>query len=694
MGLIALGCAPEPNATPEGECSVALWADARGVVPEVSGSWDDWAQTVPMQSFDERWAVAELSLPEGTYGYVLVERGESRLDPRAPLSTFRRSDGQEVSWLEVPACDRPRLRVDAVVPTADGATVDLGFEVSASGAPVDLASLHAGSPSFEVRSVDTEASTAVLVLGGLETGRQRIELTVADEDGVASEARALTILVGRRAATHADGLIYQIMIDRFRGEGGGVLPSPQSPGGRAGGVLDGVQAELDAGTFDELGVTALWLSPVYPTPEEPRLGTDGRIYEGYHGYWPLDARGVEPRIGGAPALEALIASAHARGIEVWLDLVPNHYDIENPRVTEHATDGWFHPQGCVCGTPSCPWDGNIQTCWFTDHLPDLRFANPEVLETAASDARWWQEAFAIDGVRIDAVPMMPRAVSRRIAHELRDVSGHRSTTMTLGEIFTGGGPAGTEALRYYLGPDGLDSAFDFPLMWALRSALAGSAEGFIEVEASLNHTRAALEGSGSTMARMIGNHDVTRFISEMAADIGADPWDDPGAAQPVEPEPYQLQQIALGLVLTLPGIPVIYYGDEVGLAGGRDPDNRRPMPEAWGEPAESLRVATARLGKLRRCSEALRRGERKTLAASVEALAFVRDASDDWPVVVAARRAGSNDTIVLGGGTPTGSFVDVATGELHELAPGGTLAVDPRSLVVLVRADDPCAQAR
>src|SRR5262245_66292238 len=97
------------------------------------------------------------------------------------------------------------------------------------------------------------------------------------------------------------------MIDRFRGDGGAPLDPPVTPGSRAGGTLDGVLAEIEKGTFESLGVTALWLSPVYQGPDELREGRDGQLYEGYHGYWPLESREVESRIGGAPAL--------ARGVD-------------------------------------------------------------------------------------------------------------------------------------------------------------------------------------------------------------------------------------------------------------------------------------------------------------------------------------------------------------------------------------------
>jgi glycosidase len=487
------------------------------------------------------------------------------------------------------------------------------------------------------------------------------------------------------------------MIDRFRGDTGAVLDPPATPGSRAGGTLDGVRTELVAGTFDALGVSALWLSPVYVNPIEARPGRfDDHLYEGYHGYWPLDSHGVEQRIGGPDALHALVAEAHARGIRVLLDLVPNHVYETNPRVAEHRAQGWFHEHDapCVCGSPTCPWDTFIQTCWFTEYLPDIRFAHPDAMQTAIDDAIWWQTTFDTDGVRIDAVPMMPRAVTRRIVADLRRAHGTPDAAFTLGEIFTGGGETGTADIRYYMGPHGLDSAFDFPLMWALRDVIAHGRADFFAIEQSLQTTDAALADSGAIMARMIGNHDVTRFVTEIAGTPGADPWEAP-ASVPSDPAAYDRQALALGLVLTLPGLPVIYYGDEVGLAGGSDPDNRRVMPDLASLPDDRIRLLdrVRRIATARRCLPALRSDTRIPLVVAADVWAFVRDAGDGRPAIVLASRHDSPVTIELPSTAafPNGSFVDVLDDERFALGTDAVqVAMPPRSLRVLVPDADPC----
>ena len=637
-GALTAGCGAEPPPPAAGRCAVAVWGQPSrgGVDLAVVGSWDDDGAPVPMRAFDDVWQVAELELAPGVYGYEILEEGRGRLDPYNPLTTFRRTDAREVSRLTVADCDAPRWEIDDVAVQAGG-----GYEVrarllpAAAGDPLDVASLRAADEQggLVVANVDADAGTVTFRAEGRTRGKYHVTLEATDEGGTAA-ARTVSAWSDPVAARWDDGIVYQIMIDRFRGDDGVALPEPADPGARAGGTLSGITAELAAGYFERLGVSALWLTPVYVNPEAAREGRfDGHMYEGYHGYWPQDSRGVEPRIGGEAALRELVDAAHARGIRVLLDLVPNHLYEDNPRVAEHRADGWFNERDpvCVCGAPDCSWAEFIGTCWFTDYLPDLRLEHPDAMDSVVDDAGWWLREHDVDGFRIDAVPMMPRAATRRIVDRIRQEAGTREQAFAMGEIFTGAGAAGTADIRYYMGPDGLDSAFDFPLMWALRLTLAGNGT-FAGVEASLAETDRALEGAGAVVGRMIGNHDVTRFASEIADGANGDPWDDP-PAQSVDEDVLAAQRIALALVLTLPGLPVIYYGDEIALAGGNDPDNRRVMPAASALAAAqvTLLADVQRVAQTRRCLPALRRGTRVALVVTDETWAYARDAEDGAP---------------------------------------------------------------
>jgi glycosidase len=697
-----VGSRDDDDGLAEGECPVIVWGEPRrpGVPLAVLGSWDGWSVATPMRDLpdddgpDRAWQLAELGLPPGTYGYLVLEEGRGHVDRTNPLTSFREQDGLEVSRLEVPDCRQPALVVEAVhEDAADGFALDLRLRPALDQQPLTPMGVRAelvdGTP-LAVEAVDALAGTARLRARGLPRGKHRVRATATDAAGRPTAPVWSVGWVQPVAPQWDDGIVYQIMIDRFRGDGGAVLPPPPNPGARAGGTLDGVLAELRAGTFDALGVSALWLSPVYTNPTEAREGRDDdHLYEGYHGYWPLDTRAVDPRIGGEAALRTLVAEAHARGVRVLLDLVPNHLYEDNPRVAENRGRGWFHEHDppCICGAPGCSWAEFIQVCWFTPYLPDLRFQHPEVMEVVVADALWWHEGFDTDGFRIDAVPMMPRAATRRIAHALRAATAPRAAAFTLGEIFTGPGPGGTEIIRHHLGPDGLDGAFDFPLMWAIRDALAWETAGLSAVEASLANTERALAGSGALLGTFIGNHDVTRFVSEAAGAVGT-AWDDP-PAQPLADDVYARTGLALALVLTLPGLPVLYYGDEVGLAGSADPDNRRVMPDLAALPPERLALLdlVQRMTTLRRCVPALRRGSRRALLVGRDHYAFTRDAGDGAPAVVVLSRQATAATLALPAGSTSapGWYKDALTGERFELGPqGAEVAMEPRSLRVLV----------
>lgn len=700
FGLASLTqCGGGAEGPPVRDCVPRVWAaPAReGAAVEVRGSWDGWVAARPTApSGYEGWRLLELSLPPGEYGYLVVEDGVERLDKTNPLTTFR--DGkQEVSLLRVEACDAPELRVEGVREGEPGEVlVTASFralepEVWLDPTRVKAATL-AGTP-LELRERDPARGTFTLGARGLPRGKHTVVVEAADGKGRAAAPARASAWVAPAAASWDDGVVYHLMIDRFRGDGGAPLGPPPTPGVRAGGTLDGVRAAIEEGYFERFGVSALWLSPVYLNPVEARPGRDGRMYDSYHGYWPLDSRGVEPRIGGEAAARAVVEAAHARGLRVLFDVVPNHVYEKNPRYVPRRRTGFYNdgPEACLCGEADCSWGSRIENCWFTPYLPDVRWQDAEAMWEGVDDARWWLEAFDVDGVRIDAVPMMPRAATRRIAAALRRSAGPDRAAFVMGEVFTSPGDGGIREIRYFMGPDGLDSAFDFPLMWALRDAAGSGRGGFREVERVLAATDAALAGSGALLARMVDNHDVARFMAVATGEEGNDPWADP-PPQPLDPAPYARLRLALAFLFSLPGLPVIYSGDEVGLTGGSDPDCRRVLPaeSALSGEQRQTRDALAKLGRLRRCSAALRRGERVALATSDDADAALRREPAGGRALTLFSRATRPLDLALPP-EAAGAYVDALSGEALLVPPaGGPVPMPPLSARVLLPEGDPC----
>ena len=552
-----------------------------------------------------------------------------------------------------------------------------------------------GQAAPGAKIVATAGDGALSVTGaGLVPGKHTVTIDAADGAGRHATGSA-AVWVQPAAETWEDAVLYQIVTDRFRGEGGAVLAPPVTPGSRAGGTLSGITAEIERGTFAALGVTALWISPVYTNPDGFQTGVDGRLSEGYHGYWPVADRAVDPHLGGEAELDALMASAHAHGLRVLFDLVPNEVYVQNPRYQAHMGDGWFNdaPGYCVCGLPGCDWGTHILSCWFTPWLPDVRWQSDGSMEDARDTAVFWMTRFDADGVRIDAVPMMDRAATRRIVSAIRALEAPARSHFALGEVFTGAGISGIDQIKYFLGPNGLDSAFDFPLMWSMQDAIATGAGGFDEVETTLSEIEASYAGSGTVVARMLDNHDTARFLSVASGDDVADPWTAPPPQPPAGSPAYARQRLALGLIFSLPGMPVLYYGDEVALAGASDPDSRRvmPAPDALSPDLAATLALTQKLGKLRAGSAALRRGARVPVWADAVTLAFARDAGDGSPALALFSRSTEARSISIPGGVVApGRSGDALSGTSVDLSGPATVTLGPVSFQILVPAASPC----
>lgn len=694
--------APDP---PRRRCGLTVWhkpsrPDAQS---EVRTSWESWSVAHPMNAAADGWRAAILDAPRGEQRYAIVEDAAFLTDPTVGTTAFATIDGElrEVTWVEVGGCDAPAATIEEVATTpTGGTTIRARFLAARAGDPVGGATVtfHDGRPVVAKVAVDAP-SGAITVTTTLPAGKHRLRVRAHDRAGRAADDVIATAWIEPRAWDWRDAVIYQVMVDRYRGDGGAQLASPSPISARAGGTIAGVTHAIESGALGAMGVNVVWLSPLYDNPSGTFAGLDGRPYSSYHGYWPVAARALEPTIATiAPdrALDAMIANAHAHGMRVVFDVVPNHVHQEHPYAAEHpewfhgtrAKDGtWIEP--CVCGSPKCPWGEHSLDCWFTPYMPDVDWRNLDAARTFADDVAWWIDRFDGDGVRIDAVPLMPRAAIRRIAdrirrrfdHETRhgDAPAEAARTLILGEIFTGS--AGYDALRFFLGPYGLDSAFEFPLMWSLRGALADRSAPMRAIDDTYRAGEAAFAGSGGVISLILGNHDVPRFASVAAGDGGRDGWDP--APQPTDPALYDRMAVAFGILFAVPGMPTVYYGDEVGLAGGGDPDSRRVMPrqEELSAAQKTLRDRVRAMGKARGCLPALRRGTYRSLASDAERVVFAREQPGADPVIVVATRSATARLEAPLPGVSAGTWVDVLSGAERSFDPGRSAFEEPSGSV-------------
>jgi glycosidase len=353
---------------------------------------------------------------------------------------------------------------------------------------------------------------------------------------------------------------------------------------------------------------------------------------------------VQSRFGGLGALKSLVAAAHKHGIRVLVDTVLNHVHKEHPYYAAHKADGWFNGDGsCVCGGPGCDWTVHAQDCWFQDYLPDLNYANFDAMKTMVDDALYWAREADVDGFRVDAVKHFLHAATRRLRSKLQDELEHVGPLYYLvGETFDGD----RGLINSYIGPHELNAQFDFPVYFAVRDALASYSGTMHELEGAVGGSQAAF--GTAPMSPFLGNHDVPRFLTQAAGMLAADPlnqaWTAPPGAPPDESAYFKLR-LALTFVATQPGVPLVYYGDEYGLPGAQDPDNRRFMKwtgySAW---EQSTLDVTEKLGAARKELVALRRGDIRTLWIDDDVYVYART-SGGKAAVVAINRAFTAHTV-------------------------------------------------
>jgi neopullulanase len=521
------------------------------------------------------------------------------------------------------SCNLPSLRVSRTQATAGGKYLFVWLKIGA----------------------DTRPGTAVCRITAPK-GSTSFELPLA--------ARSSTL--GKFQGLSPDDVIYLIMPDRFANADPTNDEPAEEPGShdrdkpRAyhGGDLRGVQNHL--AYLKDLGVTTLWLTPV----------VKNGAAEDYHGYGAVDLYAVDPHLGSLKDYQDLVLAAHKEKMKILFDTVPNHVGPLHPWVANPPLPDWFHGtkqhhldsfsplKATFYGKPSRqeatndPFEFlidphapqwmklNLTDGWFFGILPDLNTENLLVEEYLLQNSMWWAEISGLDGYRVDTFPYVGRkfwahwhAGLRRIYPNLTTIGEVFHPDPSVTSFFEGG-------MRRYDGIDsGLSTVFDFPMFFTLRDVLLRNAP-VGRIADMLRHD--VLYPRPELLVPFFANHDVPRFAS-------------------VEGSSAEKLKLAFALTLTLRGIPELYYGDEIGMPGGGDPDNRRDFPGGWigdandafteaGRTREQQEVFSyvKELLRVRREHPALRGGQLWHLAADESAYVFLRE-SEEERVVVAFNNA-------------------------------------------------------
>lgn len=664
----------------------------------IAGEFTGWADAPQPLRDDDGDGTYEITLspsarlvPGELYAYKLIVGETWILDPGARYRKY--ADGCLNSALLMPACTlAPEIVTSRVDASAGGSSGSARTRVTVltaeDGAPpatvamtLDGAALPDGAAAL-----DAEAGAYDVALEGLSLGRHELSIRVTDTAGRDAEPVDLAFWIEEVPFEWRDASMYMIVVDRFangdRDSDAPIGAPVEYPADFHGGDLWGALEVMESGYFEDLGVNVIWLSPI----NQQALGDfegrdDGRRYAGYHGYWPSRGRDVEPRFGGNDALRAFVAEAHRRGIRVLVDLINNQIHEQHEYYAAHPS--WFRT-GCVCGVdPGCGWSERSLDCLFAPYLPDINWRERGAEEQFIADAVHWVDAYDVDGFRIDAVKHVETNsitnLRARLAQRFEQggerlylvgetaVGEHDSADYGCGEVY----PSGWAWIDAYVGETALDGQFDFPTHHRLQDGLVTDRMGFDAVEATVRDFETRYRSEGLHV-RFLGTHDSNRMASRAAFDPAQGcRWPDGGGCAsmpgtPSDPAVFARLRRAFTVLYTLPGIPFLYYGDEIGLPGGNDPDNRRDMvwtgalaSLAMGATSvsaeqEGLRAHLAALGTARARSTALRRGRRVPLLATADLYVYAYAHDDPGELaVVAVSRGGAVSDLAVDGLTPS-----------------------------------------
>jgi glycosidase len=673
------------------------------------GEFNGWSETADtMTKVGGAWERTFSGLRQGDYAYKVFWRDGSQerweLDKDNPYTKW--VSGTRNSLLRVPDCDRPLLVLDGA-PTVSGGRAKILVRALYGRQKVDLDPEHAivTRNGLPVNGTWDQASgTFTIDDTGLAPGKYGYIFQVADTTGREADPLFVPLWVEDVPFDWRDATIYFVLTDRFQnGDKTNDLPvaDPKldAKANWQGGDFAGLKARIEADYFKDLGVNCLWVSSPIMNTQGAFWGSDGHKYTGYHSYWPI-ATGwtdsapldgldgpIDPHFGDLAAFKAMVAAAHARGIRVIVDFVANHVHTDAPLYSEHLNDAvpWFNwNAGNVGNGYVCGWERPIE-CWFAEYLPDFDYRNGAVMDRVMDHAIWLIQETNIDGFRLDAVKHMildfSATLRGRIDAEIDTHDGIRF--YMVGETFTGEGDGEKQTIKEYVSPELLDGQFDFPMFWVALAALVRHERGLDALRAFMDGND-GYYGSAAVMSTFLGNHDVPRALSHAAGQI-SDLWGNgskeqgwtapPGA--PSGQDPYLRLRMAWTFLFTQKGLPLIYYGDEFGMPGAGDPDNRRftRFDAALSTNEKATLTHVQALGKARLRHAALRRGARATIQSDGNYWAYVMKDGADAVLVVLNRGDAGTRTLAAGtAGLPNGTFRDALTGREIQVS-GGSVAV-------------------
>lgn len=498
------------------------------------------------------------------------------------------------------------VKIDRVEPTDWYVGMkDPSLQLMVYGEGIREAQVSTDYPGVRVDSlVRLDSPNYLLVyldLSGAKPGEMRLRFTMGKSKKEVSYRLKARAMAGeeRKGFSNAD-VLYMLMPDRFaqgkdhKAQVKGMNPYVEDrskPSLRHGGDLQGIRDHLDY--FTQLGVTALWLTPVLENNSPD--GKDGSST--YHGYATTNYYRVDPRFGTNEDYRQLIADAHAKGLKVVMDMIFNHCGFEHPWVKDLPSQDWLNVPEWLSGkeedkakylqtsyklTPVLdPYAAEVDKQetvdgWFVPSMPDLNQRNPHVIKYLIQNSVWWIETVGIDGIRMDTYPYADREA---MALWMKTLEREYPNFNTVGETWVTE-PAYTAAwqkdsklssINSYL-KTVMDFAFYDRVNMAAREETDDWWQGMNRVYNTLCYDY--LYANPSSVLAFIENHDTDRFLRNGTDTLA-------------------LKQ-ALALLLTINRTPQLYYGTEILMNGTKevtDGNVRKDFP--GGFPGDKTNCFTA-----------------------------------------------------------------------------------------------------
>ncbi len=442
-----------------------------------------------------------------------------------------------------------------------------------------------------------------------------------------------------------DDVVYLIMPDRFaNGDTSNDKDiDRKNPRAWHGGDFRGIKNKLPY--LKELGITAVWLTPWYDNPDEAnQCDKPWCPNTNYHGYHAIDYYGVEDHFGTLAELRELVEKAHAKGIKVIQDQVANHVGIQHPWAKNPPLENWFSKfspntfNNSVLLSPNASQSerDNLLKGWFNELLPDNNHYEPEVAKYQIQNALWWIGTTGIDGIRQDTIQYMPREFIRDWSNA---ILRQYPRIYLVGEVFEEDSAQTSFFQGGKTGWDNIDtnlpSVFDFKLWRTSQEVFTG--------KKPMRALRDVLKYDGlypkiNNVTTLTNNHDTDRFMSL------------PGATK-------EGAKLHVAFMLATRGIPQLYYGEEILMTGGHDPDNRKDFPGGWREDSTDKFTKAGRTAdeqemfdevktwiELRKKFDALKSGKTIDLRYDENTYIFARQ-SEKTTIIVGLNRANKNDFI-------------------------------------------------